>query len=190
MGIREALGALLGTTALPKANLDKLFAISSASVTMQSEFDLVPAPRAGICFKPIESSQYDEARTEIEELLQFSSRETGSSFRIVTDEYRFTWVILEDPDFDDLVGGIHLVSQTLIEKGFGDYLLCAIFRFEKGKPVYWVYHFKLGRFYPFIPLDGKTRDSAMEFRVRSLLDKDLPIEKEMAKWYPLWGIPL
>ena len=93
------LGALLGTTALPKANLDKLFAISSASVTMQSEFDLVPAPRAGICFKPIESSQYDEAKAEIEELLKFSSRETGSSFKVVTDEYRFTWVMSSNPRY-------------------------------------------------------------------------------------------
>lgn len=190
MGIREALNSLLGNTSLPKANLDKLFAISAASVTMQSEFDLRPSPRAGICFKPIESSEYDDARVEIEELLEISSRETGSSFRIITDEYRFTWVILEDTDFEDLIGGVHLVSQTFMEKGLGDYLLCAIFRFEKEKPVYWVYHFKLGRFYPFIPLDTKTRDSAMEFRIRALLEKDLPIEKEIAKWYPLWGIPL
>jgi hypothetical protein len=157
---------------------------------MQIEFDLKPSSTAGICFKPIESSQYDVARKEIEELLQFSSRETGSTYRLETDEYRFIWVILEDPDFEDLIGGIHLISQTFIEKGFGAYLLCAIFRFEKGKPVYWIYNFKQGRYYPFIPTDNKTRDSAFEFRIRSLLEKELPIEKDVGKWYPLWGIPL
>ena len=51
---------------------------------------------------------------------------------------------MEDPDFEDLVTGLHLVSQTLIERGFGSYLLCAIFRFENEKPVYWVYNFKQG----------------------------------------------
>jgi hypothetical protein len=190
MGFKETLDALLGTTKLPKANLDKLFAISSASITMQSEFNLTPSSSAALCFKPIETSEYDDARKEIEELLSYSSQETGSTFRLIADEYRFTWVILEDPDFDDLVAGIYLVSQTLIEKGFGSYLLCAIFRFMNGKPVYWIYNFKQGRYYPFIPAPGKTRDSALEFRIRSLLERELPIEKDVGKWYPLWGIPL
>ncbi len=190
MGFKEALNSILGSTTLPRASLEKLFAISSASITMQSEFDLKPSSTAGICFKPIESSRYDSARTEIEELLTFSSKETGSTFRLETDEFRFTWVILEDPDFEDLIAGIHLVSQTLIEKGFGTYLLCAIFRFGDEKRVYWVYNFKQGLFYPFIPAAGKTRDSATEFRIRSLLERELPIEKDVGKWYPLWGIPL
>jgi hypothetical protein len=190
MWFKEALDSLLGTTALPKANLDKLFAISAASITMQSEFDQKPSPIAGICFKPVESSQFDAAKAEIEELLAFSSRETGSKTRLLTDEYHFTWVILEDPDFDDLVAGIHLVSQTFIEKGFGDYLLCAIFRFGDQKPVYWIYNFKQGRYYPFIPVAGKKRDSAAEFRIRSMMERELPIEKDVGKWYPLWGIPL
>ena len=190
MGFKEALGTLLGTTSLPKANLEKLFAISAASITMQSEFDQKPSPTAGICFKPVESSQFDAAKTEIEELLAFSSRETGSKARLLTDEYHFTWVILEDPDFDDLVAGIHLVSQTFIEKGLGDYLLCAIFRFGDQNLVYWIYNFKQGRYYPFIPAFGKTRDSAAEFRIRSVMERELPIEKDVGKWYPLWGIPL
>jgi hypothetical protein len=190
MGFKEALGSLLGSTTLPKATLEKLFSISAASVTMQSELDLKPSSTAGICFKPIESSQYDAARKEIEDLLSYSSKETGSRVRLESDEFHFTWVILEDPDFDDLIAGIHLVSQTLIEKGFGTYLLCAVFRFGNGKAVYWIYNFKQGRFYPFIPGSGKTRDSATEFRMRSLLERELPIENDIGKWYPLWNIPL
>lgn len=190
MGFKEALSAVLGTTRLPAAKLDTLFAISAASITMQTQFGLKPSSAAGICFKPIESSRYDATRVEIEELLQFSARETASTFRIVTDEYRFTWVVLEDPDFEDLITGVHLVSQTMIEKGLGAYLLCAIFRFEKEKPVYWIYNFKQGKYYPFIPTADKTRDSALEFRIRSLLDREIPIEKDVGKWYPLWGIPL
>lgn len=190
MGLKETLSAILGTTRLPKATLDTLFAISAASITMQAEFNLKPSSAAGICFKPIESSDYEAARTEIEELLQFSARETESRFSMVTDDYRFTWVILGDSDFEDLVTGVHLVSQTLIEKGFGTYLLCAVFRFEREKPVYWIYNFKQGRYYPFIPAADKKRDHALEFRIRALLEHELPIENDVGKWYPLWGIPL
>jgi hypothetical protein len=190
MALKDAMDALFGKTRLPKATIDNLFAISVASVTMQSELNLKASPTAGLCFKPIESSQYDAARTEIEDLLKISSKETGSTYRITTDEYRFTWVILEDPDFEDLVAGIHIVSQTLIERGFGSYLLCAIFRFENVKPVYWVFNFKQGRYYPFVPAPDKTRDNTVEFRMRSLLERELPIEKDVEMWYPLWGIPL
>ncbi len=190
MGFKEALNSLLGTTTLPGASLEKLFSISAASITMQAELDLKPSSSAGVCFKPIESQQYEAARKDIEELLTYSNKETGSTFRLETDEFRFIWVILKDPDFDDLVAGVHLVSQTFIEKGFGAYLLCAIFRFGNGQPVYWVYNFKQGLYYPFIPAPGKTRDSATEFRIRSLLERELPIEKDVGLWYPLWGIPL
>jgi hypothetical protein len=190
MAWKDALDALFGKTSLPKATIDNLFAISTASVTMQSELNLKPASTAGLCFKPIESSHYDAARTEIEELLQISSKETGSTYRLTTDEYHFTWVVLEDPDFEDLVAGIHLVSQTLIERGFGTYLLCAIFRFENEKPSYWVFNFKQGRFYPFVPAPDKKRDNAFEFRMQALLEKELPTEKDVGVWYPLWGIPL
>lgn len=189
MGFRDALKALLGTPSLPRAKLDTLFAITTASITLQTALDLAPARTAGLCFKPVESSRYDAARAEIEELLEFSRKETGSVFRLETDAYRFIWVIFEDPDFEDLVAGIHLVSQTLIEKGFGEYLLCAIYRFENTKPVYWIYSFKQGRYYPFVPEPGKTRDSALEFRLRSLLERELPLEKDVEQWYPLWGIP-
>jgi hypothetical protein len=189
MGFKEALDALLGTTDLPRSNLDRLFAISTASITLQTALNLRTSRTAGLCFKPIESSQSNDVRAEIEELLQFSRIETGSSYRLETDAYRYTWVILEDPDFEDLVSGIHLVSQTLIERGFGRYILCAIFRFENGTPVYWIYNFKQGRYYPFIPAANQTRDTALEFRVRSLLERELPIEKEIERWYPLWSIP-
>ena len=79
---KDALDALVGKTHLPKATIDNLFAISTASVTMQSEMNLKASSTAGLCFKPIESSQYDAARTEIEELLQLSSKETGSTYRL------------------------------------------------------------------------------------------------------------
>lgn len=190
MAFRDALDALLGRTRLPEAKTERLFAISTAVVTLQTSLNLAPSGRAALCVKPIESSRYDAAMAEIRELLDYSCRETGSTCRLETDSYRFTWVVLEDPDFEDLVTGIHLVSQTLIEHGFGAYLLCAVYRFDGATRVYWIFNFKQGRYYPFVPGPGTTRDSAQEFRLRSLLENELPIEKEVERWYPLWGIPI
>jgi hypothetical protein len=29
----------------------------------------------------------------------------------------------------------------------------------------------------------------VEMRLKSLIEKELPIEKNLEKWYPLWGMP-
>ena len=204
MGFRDFMDVVLGSSRLPKAKSEKLFAISTASITLESSLGLKPSGYAGICFKPIGASAYESARKEIQELLEYSSKETETEFRLEKDEYDFLWAIFKDPDFDDLVANIHLVSQTLEERGFGEQILCAIYRFdsepESGakesqgkndgrKVVYWIYNFKQGTYYPFIPLPGMQRDSPFEFRLRADMEKEMPIEKNVEKWYPLWGIP-
>ncbi len=208
MGFRNFVDAVLGRSRLPKAKSDKLFAISTASITLESSLGLKPSGYAGICFKPLGATSYESARKEIEELLEFSSKETETDFRLEKDEFNFLWAIFKDPDFEDLVASIHLVSQTLEDRGFGEQILCAIYRFDRepeirtagqdekahakgarGKSVYWIYNFKQGTYYPFIPRSGKQRDSPFEFRLRAEMEREMPVEKNVEKWYPLWGIP-
>jgi hypothetical protein len=52
----------MGKTRLPEAKIDRLFAISTAAVTMDANLDLMPDGQAGLCFKPMESSYYESAR--------------------------------------------------------------------------------------------------------------------------------
>lgn len=184
------LDSILGKTRLPDAKTDRLFAISTASVTMEANLDLVPDEQAGVCIKPMESSYYESARKEIEGLLGLSFKETGTSFSFQRDEYGYAWVVLTDPDFEDLVTNIQMICQILMEQGFGTQLLAAVYRFKGEVTAYWIYSFKLGSYYPFVPKSNKQRDTAMEFRLRSLMQKELPIEKDMARWYPMWGMPL
>jgi hypothetical protein len=174
------LDSILGRTTLPDAKMDKLFAISTAAVTLESNLDLSPSGRAAICFRPMESSKYERAKSEIEELLRISTKESGTKWRMQKDNYGFLWVVLEDRDFEDLVTTIHMISQTLIEQGFGTQLLCAVYKFSGDEAVYWIYSFKQGNYYPFVPKGDKNRDNAREFRLRSVMEK----------WYPLWGLPL
>jgi hypothetical protein len=159
------LDALLGKSRLPKPKPDKLFAISIASVTLNTNLNL-KSEGAGICFKPIEASRFQNTELEIEELLAQSSKETSTQYKLKKDSYGYLWVILNDPDFEDLVSTLYMVSETLAENDF-----------------------KKATFYPFVP-NGKQRDSSYEFRLRSIMEKELPIEKEVERWYPLWDIPL
>ena len=204
MGFQDFMDAVLGRSRLPKAKSDKLFEISTACITLESKLGLKPSEFAGICFKTISTYAYESTRKEIQELLEYSSKDKDTKFRIEEDKYNFLWAIFKDSDFENIVANIYLVSQTLEERGLGERILCAIYRFENEsmgmiadsevktgriKAVYWIYNFKQGNYYPFIPLSDRQRDSTFEFRLRAEMERELSIEKNMEKWYPLWEIP-
>ena len=186
MGI---LDTLLGRSRLPKPKPDKLFAMSTAYVTLNTNLNLT-SEGAGICFKPIEASRFQSAEIEIRELLQQSCKETNTQYSIKKDSYGYLWVILNDPDFEDLVATLYMVSETLKEHGFGELLLCAVFKFRGESTVYWIYNYKQATFYPFVPAGNKKRDSSYEFRLRAIMEKELPVERDVERWYPLWDIPV
>ena len=184
------LDSILGKTRLPEAKTDKLFAISTAAITMEANLGLKPDGAAAVCIKPMDSSSYEAARTEIEDLLKLSFKETGTEHRIEKDEFNYVWVVLKNMDFDDLVTNIQMISQILMEQGFGTQLLAAVYRFKGESAVYWIYNFKLGSYYPFAPSGNQQRNTSLEFRLKSVMGTELPIEKDEAKWYPMWGMPI
>ena len=187
MGIFDAL---FGRSKPVKSQTEKLFAISTARVTLEMQLGLTPAAHAGVVFRPMQSAVFEDAERELTELLHLSAQESGAEIHQQRDDYGFRWVIVRDEDFEDLVATIHMVSLTLAEKGFRDQLLGAVFRFDKdGRPVYWLYNYKRGTFYPFVPTAGQRRDNGAELRYGALMEKELPVEKQTDQWYPLWGIP-
>ncbi len=185
--------SIFGHTRPAPSRLDQIFAISTAYVTMSTKLGLQSTGRAGICFKPVQSSVYDEVEKDLEELLQISAKATESAISTSKDEYGFRWIVAEDPDFEDLVNTIYMVSQSLQEGNFGEQLLAAVFRFtdKDGGSVFWVYNYKRGKFYPFVPRGtGTQRDNPSELHLRSVMEAELPLEPELERWYALWGSPL
>ena len=85
--------------------------------------------------------------------MQGTGEETGTTVTSTDDEFGYRWMILADPDFEDLVVGVNAVSTAIQGGGYGDRILCAVFAFRdsSGKPVYWIYNYKRGGFYPFVP---------------------------------------
>jgi hypothetical protein len=90
------------------------------------------------------------------------------------------------------VVALNTVSTQLQGGGYGDRLLAAVFAFEeKGKPIYLIYNFKRGAFYPFVPAKGEqARNNERELRLKAQLGKELPFEEEIGRWFPLWDVPL
>jgi hypothetical protein len=181
-----------GQRAPKRANLDRLFAMSTAQTTITVNLGFEPIRRAGICFRPVEVGAFDELLRDIDQLLELSGKSTGTTVTRHNDDYGFRWLVLEDDDFDDLVNTAHLINQTIEERGFSEQLLCSVFGFRTpdGEPVYFVYAYKRGTFYPFAPRDGQKRDNALELRLQGSLARELPLEPELERWYPVWGVPV
>jgi hypothetical protein len=186
------MDALLGRSKPVKSNLDRLFGLSTAQVTLETEFDLKPSGGAAISFKAISSGDFASLQKEIDELLAASTKDAPLTWKSFTDEYGYRWIVLQSPDFSNLVATIHMVSRELEDSGFGEQLLASVVQFVNptGRKYYWIYNYKRGAFYPFVPSANKTRDNAEELRLSSVMNGELKIEDDLGKWYALWGIPL
>jgi hypothetical protein len=186
--------ALFGTKGkLKGAAPDRLFAMTTANITMDTGLGLKSKQRAGVVFQPIGTADFRSIVEETEELLKGTAEETGTQVKTHDDEYGYRWLILEDPDFDDLVVAMNTVSVELQGAGYGDRLLAAVFAYsdENGKPLHFIYNFKRGSYYPFVPAPGdKARNTEAEFRIKAQLARELPWEEDTARWFPLWDIPL
>jgi len=186
------LDRLLGTSKPVAVKTEALFAMTTAVITLQTSLHLEPSNAAALCFKAIEMTRFEDIKREIDDLLKIRAADThASSMRTLADEYGYQWVILQTEQFEDLVTTLHMVSEELKSHGFGDQLLSAVFKFTgEGRNVYWIYNYKRGAFYPMVPTGNHARDNAYELRLQTLMDHEMPIEKELERWYPLWGSPV
>ena len=189
------LDTLLGRTRPKAAKLDALFALPSAAVTLEAGAGLRSTGRAAVAFKPASGQVFAEAGTELAPLLEMAAAQAGSQLGEENDTYGYRWVVVDDPDLEDLIGAVHLVNATLEDRGFGNQLLCSMVGFgdERGASrLYLVYLYKRGTFYPFAPAPGggEKRDNELELRARGVLGSDLPIEADLTRWFPLWGVPI
>lgn len=185
------LDDLIGRTRMPKVQEDRVFAITTATVTLQAAGGLEPPRRAGIVFRRLPAGRFSQASDELHQLLNVEGKTGAFTIDENTDSFGFQWLIVSGDDFESIVAALHGVAQTLLEEGYGDLLLAAAFRFQQnGRPVYWIYEYKRGAFYPFIPASGRSRDNAEELRQASLAAKELPVEQDQGCWYPLWDLPV
>ena len=106
-----------------------------------------------IVFQPLATADFESIVAEMEELLASTGADTGTTISTSTDEHGYRWMILHDDDVEDLVVGINAVKDALDVDGYGDRVLAAVFAFKdsKGRPVYFIYNYKRGYWYPFVP---------------------------------------
>lgn len=73
------LDTILGRSKPVRANLDALFSLPSAAVTLQVSAGLVPSGQAGVCFKPPAGQPFEQVQAELEQLLRLDDSGAASA---------------------------------------------------------------------------------------------------------------
>jgi hypothetical protein len=197
------LDALLGRSKPAQANLDRLFALPSAAIDLDAVAGLRSSGRAGVCFKPATGAVFAEIEAEVTSILDVrddggpgapssASGSASAGWSRETDQYGYEWIVLQADGLEDLVNRVHVVNASLEDKGYGPQLLCSVFGLagSDGRRCYLVYLYKRGTFYPFAPTGAESRDNELELKLRSVIGEQLPMEGDLSRWFPLWGLPL
>jgi hypothetical protein len=187
------LDAILGRSKPVAPDLDQLFALPSAALTLQAGAGLTPTGAGSVCFAGVEGGGFARIREDVRQLLNADAE--GDAVEFSEDAYGYTWLLARrsPDDTAGLVNDLHAVNTLLQDGGFGPHLLCSLLGFQdgEGRRMSLVYLYKRGTFYPFAPLPGSAekRDNQRELQVRALLADDLRIEQDLSRWFPVWGAP-
>ena len=161
-------------------------------MTLDVELGLKTAGAGATVFKPLSTGEFTQVDRDVEQLLAGVGADQQSKLDRQKDSYGFEWVIVRDPELEDQVTGVHAVASEFEAKGFGGQLLAAVFRFTgEREPVYWIYGYKTGTFWPFVPTGkDQERDNAYELELKAKLEPELPIEPDLSKWLALFDAPI
>lgn len=182
------LDALLGRTKSVPPNLDQLFGLPAAAITLQASTGFRPTGTGSVCYKAAEGGGFAALADHVQQLLTLEHGKYTTS----TDRYGFSW--LTRPGHQDdpagLVTDLHAVNSSLLEAGFGAALLCTLIAFSDGtRPLGLIYLYKRGSWYPFAPTGPDRRDNALELQIKSAIEDDLRVETDLSRWFPVYGAP-
>jgi hypothetical protein len=211
---------LLGRTRQAQPDLERLFRLPSAAMTLQSAYGLCSTGQAGVCYKREAGRAFAESQQEFRQLLGLGDGPDAAAVSVheEADNYGYSWVVIDCSDFERLVNMVHVVNGTLGDEGFGAKLLLSVFAFgadvvapallddglgndvladsapvgtwSSASPIYVVYLYKRGTFYPFVPTGGERQDVQASLVLADALADDLVIEKDLENRFPIWGVPV
>src|SRR3954463_4991968 len=104
---------LTGKRKIKQPAADRLFAMSTAGVTLETALGLKSAERAAIGFQPLGTADFDQIVNDMQEIVRSTGDETGTTLEKRDDKFGYRWMILGDPELEDLVVGINAVSTEL-----------------------------------------------------------------------------
>jgi hypothetical protein len=179
---------------------DLIFSLSSSHITLDRKVGLVTTGRCLLVIKTNGGQYFREMEQEVKRFLNALETEDSSAvdlhYDTITDYHGYLWIVLYGKRIEDLLAGLTAVGDLVMERGFSDQILAAVFQFynerDNNQSSFLVYDYKRNKFYPFVPVSHKrkTRNTTEEMRIMETMADEMPFEKDKDLWYPLWNLPL
>jgi hypothetical protein len=180
---------------------DLIFSLSSSHITLDRKVGLVTTGRCVLVIKTNGGQYFREMELEVKRFLDTLETEEDSSavdlrYDTITDYHGYLWIVLYGKRIEDLLAGLTAVGDLVIERGFSNQILAAVFQFynerDNNQSSFLIYDYKRNKFYPFVPVSHKrkTRNTTEEMRIMETIADEIPFEKDKDLWYPLWNLPL
>ncbi len=195
MGLRDIL---TGRHAVKGPAPDRLFAISTAYVTLEAEHQIKPAGKAAIVFQALATSEFEATLRDMEEVVKATGGESGTSVATQDDSYGYRWMVLSqrgDPSVEDLAVGINAVSGLDRDRGPRRAAALRGVRLRGRGRAGDLLHLQL-QARLLVPVRARTpttaqeRQTERELQLKAQMGAEMPIEPELERWFPLWGIPI
>lgn len=179
--------------------------LSSAIVKLEDNLGMKSTGKCAICVKDVGIQAFDEMKQYVKDFLGVAANKETIGFDItfdsLVDNYGYFWFILRGRGVEDILAALNGIGQTIHEKGFSKQLLAAAFEFTDGgnNLEYLIYNYKLDKFYPFAPMtiasnievqNKKKRNNEKELKIMKEIRDEIPFEKDMSLWFPIWNIPI
>src|SRR5438046_8859647 len=108
MGLRDVL---FGRKKLAGPARERLFALATAAVTLDTELGLRTAGAGAIVFKPLSAGDFVRAENDLQQVLDGVAAESGSKLERREDSFGYTWIIVRGADQEAEVTTVHAVAQ-------------------------------------------------------------------------------
>jgi hypothetical protein len=149
--------AVTGRSRVKPNNLDALFAIPSAAITLQTAAGFEPTGSGSVCFRSAAGAAFAQTQDDVVELIR--SDPQAPEVEVSHDGFGYTWLVVQRAP-DDMTGlctDLHAVNTSLEMQGFASGLLCSLVPFadRSGRRFGLVYLYKQGSFYAFAPLASR-----------------------------------
>jgi hypothetical protein len=179
---------------------DLIFSLSSSHITLDRKVGLVTTGRCVLVIKTNGGHYFREMEQEVKRFLDALETKDSSAvdlhYDTITDYHGYLWILLYGKRIEDLLAGLTAVGDLVMERGFSNQILAAVFQFynerDNNQSSFLVYDYKRNKFYPFVPVSHKrkTRNTTEEMRIMETMADEMPFEKDKDLWYPLWNLPL
>jgi hypothetical protein len=134
----------------------------------------------------------------MEEVVKATAGEMSATVESTrTTSYGFRWLIVRTPRARSRISSS---ASTRLELDRGRRLRRAAalrgvrVQGRRRRAINFIYNYKRGSWYPFVPgpqpaRELQQRSTERELQLKAQIGGELPIEPELERWFPLWGIP-